>query len=51
MKTYKIWVHIEEIDEDNDSYEDQGLPESCGEFGTLEEAESKVASIVDAFNN
>ncbi len=37
--TYKVWIHIEEIDEDADHYED--LPaevRDAGEFNTLDEA-------------
>ena len=50
MITYKVWIHIEEIDEEAGTYEDQGLPESCGEFKTLEEAEQHVAQIINAFD-
>jgi len=46
-KIYKIWVHIEEQDEDNDSYENADEPESLGEYITLEEAQVVVAAIVD----
>ena len=46
---FKVWIHIERIDEENDSYEDEGLPESVGTFDTLEEAESLVGQIVDCY--
>jgi len=39
MKKYKVWIHVEEIDEEEDTYEDVGLPEELGVFSTLEEAE------------
>ena len=39
---YKVWVHIEEIDEDLDHYEDVGMPVSEGEYNTLDEAEEAV---------
>jgi len=36
---YKIWLYIEEIDEETDHYEDVMEPESVGgEFDSLEEA-------------
>lgn len=38
-KIYKVWIHIEEIDEDEDLFEDYGLPDSAGEFQTLEGAQ------------
>lgn len=39
MKIYKLWVYVEEIDEENDSYEDAGEPTSIGEFKTFKEAD------------
>ncbi len=45
MKTYKVWIHIEEIDEDNDSYEDVDLPEPVGEFEALADAEALVSRL------
>lgn len=46
---FKIWVHIEKIDEDaNEEFEDQGIPEQYGpEYNTLEEAEAVVAELMD----
>lgn len=36
---YKVWVHIETIDEYNDYYEDEEEPQSTGiEYATKEEA-------------
>jgi hypothetical protein len=39
-KEYKLWVYVEEIDEEKDLYEDIGEPHSCGTFETLEGAEA-----------
>jgi len=38
MTTYKVWVSIEEIDEEADEYHDIGLPDPLGEFDTRDEA-------------
>ena len=38
-KEYKVWVHVEEVDEDEDIYEDQGIPHVAGVFDTVEAAE------------
>ena len=40
MKTYKVWIHIEECDEDNDYYEDVTEPFCPAEFDTLAKAET-----------
>ncbi len=42
---YKVWVHIEEIDEENDHYEDVGMPISVGEYDLLSEAAEQVATL------
>lgn len=34
MKQYKVWIHVEEIDEDRDIYEDIGECYSAGSFET-----------------
>ena len=48
MRVYKIWIEIEEIDEENGVYEDAAEPISIGgEFDTLEEA---IAFRVDLIN-
>lgn len=50
---YKVWIHIEEINEDEDYYEDVDEPWSLGEFGTLEEAKklrSAISTVVGADN-
>ena len=39
IKTYRVWVEIEKIDEENDSYENVSEPVPLGDFDTLEEAE------------
>jgi len=38
MTTYKVWVHIEQVDESLDDYQDIGEPISVGEFGNLDDA-------------
>jgi DNA-directed RNA polymerase subunit M/transcription elongation factor TFIIS len=38
MKTYNVWVHIEQVDESLDDYQDIGEPISVGKFDSLEEA-------------
>jgi len=35
---YKVWLHLEVCDEENDSYEESRLPSCIGEFETEEEA-------------
>lgn len=49
MKTYKVWVHIEEIDDEEDTYledfEGSRLPEILGEFSGLLEAHELVDAI------
>ena len=47
-KVYKVWVHVEEIDEDEGHYEDVGIPESIGEFETQEEATALQQQLVRA---
>ena len=44
-KTYKVWVYIEEHDEDEDEYQDIDLPEDLGEFKTLEEATEFISKL------
>ena len=39
---YKVWVHIEQIDESKDHYEDIGLPYQAGVFKTEVEAANFV---------
>ena len=47
-KIYKVWIEIEEIDEEEGTYEDYSTPHSVGgEFETPEEAEALVASLLD----
>jgi len=48
--SYKVWVSVEEIDEDNDRYEDVGLPDSLGEFSGLDEADEFVRMLLCAYN-
>ncbi|MDR3715925.1 MAG: hypothetical protein P4L51_24195 [Puia sp.] len=51
MKKYKIWIEIEEMDEDDDYYSDIGEPVSCGLFDTLEEAVAFQNEIRDSFSS
>lgn len=51
--TYKVWLHVEEIDEANDSYlddfEGSRLPISVGEYSTPVEAYELVDEITDKY--
>jgi len=47
---YKVWVQIELIDEDNDIYEDYGMPDPIGTFDTVEDASNCVEQVLNAFN-
>ena len=42
---YKVWVSIEEINEENDHYEDLAGPDPLGEFDRLEDAASFVRGL------
>ena len=44
---YKIWVHIEEIDEEQDHYEDVTTPEELDSFDTLKDAQDFISSLTD----
>ena len=46
---YKVWVHIEEIDEEADHYEDVARPIGVGEFETIEDAQQRVGDIYNVF--
>ena len=48
--TYKVWISIERIDEDNDSFEDVNLPESVATYDTEEEAIKFAASLASQGN-
>ena len=50
MRQFKVWVHIEEIDDDADKYEDCGLPEPMATYGTLEEAQALVVALLQTQN-
>jgi len=43
---YKVWVHIEAIEEDIDFYQDVAEPEEAGEFDTLEDAKKHADSLL-----
>ena len=42
MKKYKVWIQIEEIDEQKDIYRDVGEPHGAGSFATKKDAEAFV---------
>lgn len=42
MKQYKVWIHVEEIDEDHDIYEDVGECYSAGSFETEQAARDYI---------
>lgn len=46
-KHYKIWMYIEEIDEDTDNYEDVVGPISYGQYTTQEAAEEILEDILN----
>jgi len=48
---YKVWIEIEEYDEERDHYEDYDLPESIAVFDTPEEAVAFVKEIVHVFEH
>jgi len=43
---YKVWIHIEEVDEENDHYTDIGLPEELVCLKTFEEAKDYVTNLM-----
>lgn len=46
MKKYKVWVEIEEIDEESNVYEDaSNFPVCLGEYASLEEADSAIIEL------
>ena len=38
MSIFKVWIHVEEIDEANDYYQECGSPFDMGKFETEDEA-------------
>lgn len=45
---YKIWVQIEEIDEDDDHYENVTEPIDVGRYEELEAAKAAMDKIINA---
>lgn len=52
MKTYKVWVEIEEYDDETDEYSSNpgSLPIYLGEFKMLEEAQARADEVKVAFS-
>jgi hypothetical protein len=48
--TYKVWLSVEQIDEENNRYEDVGLPDSLGEFQNLELADAFCRNLLRRYN-
>lgn len=51
-KIYKLWIEIEEYDEETDTYRDlsdtgEAEPVDCGEFETVADAQERAESIGD----
>lgn len=51
MKTYNVWVHIEEVDESVDNYQDIGEPISVGRFDSLENAMKSRDKLIGNIND
>ncbi len=45
---YKVWIHIEEVNEDEDYYQDIGMPVLIGEFENLDDAVYARAGLASA---
>lgn len=51
-KVYKVWIEIEEFDEDTGESCDHDLPfAATGEFDTIEAAESFATEMHETFDN
>lgn len=50
MKEYKVWISIEEIDEENDVWKNIGEPDSLGTFDNLEEAQDFLSDVYNAIS-
>jgi hypothetical protein len=51
MKTYRVWVCVEEVDESTDSYEDVTIPEVLIAFDTEEDASNFTHSLAKIFQS
>jgi hypothetical protein len=47
MSKYRLWLQIEEIDEDNDNYENVGEPRGAGTFVSYEDADRVIDKLAD----
>jgi hypothetical protein len=46
MKTYKVWVEIEEVDDNSSTYVDvSNFPVCLGEFTSLEDADAAIIEL------
>jgi hypothetical protein len=46
---YKVWVHVEECDDETDHYEEVGLPDCLGTFNGLDEADEFVETLLQLY--
>lgn len=46
-KEFKVWIVIEEIDEEHDIWENVGEPDSLGTFSTYTEAKAHLDKVYD----
>lgn len=51
MKTFKVWIHIEECREDRGEYREACEPVQVGEYTTYGAAANMVANIQDLTTN
>jgi len=46
MVTYKVWMEIEECDDENNHYEDaSAFPVCLGQFNSIEDADAAIVKI------
>ena len=49
MEKFNVWLHIEKAtdpDTENETFEDQGMPEKVGQVNTLDEAQTIVNTLM-----
>jgi hypothetical protein len=47
-KTFKVWIHIEELEDDEALEEEPEMPELVGTYSTLDEAKAAIESMLEA---